>query len=400
MLSSVTLRVLAMGTRFILLLVLVKLAPVRVVADYGVLVGFVTSMSYFLSFDFYIQASRNVRRPRIFQTYLSNQVCVSALAFAGLSLALTVALPDALARTPLLVLLALLLTGLLLQEFSRLLLAYGRYQITNLLQFLRLGMWPLIALFDILLRGVQVDALRDLVGYWLTVNIMATAVGIWTVSRVLAPFRFTPSLRLFRAALPRQTMIFASSVVLLLFSGLDRVLLATSAPDAYVAGYVFFGSLYGITLTLIYSGLINPYYASFADKTIVWSTKVVHLRRFGVSAIAFTVFMLVALYFGTGILLDLLDRAEYLHFAHLRHFFATYVMLSVIALIPHFGLFARRRDGMLASVSVLTGIVFLLTWVWLEGRGVADAMPVTLCVGAASLALGKAVGYHHTHAST
>lgn len=387
---SVLLRAVSLAIRFAFLLILAKTAPVAVVADYGVLAGFVAAASYYVGFDLYIQASRNVRRPSLYGRYLSNQMVFSSVALAVLAIAWPFWPPTITQPSVALLACVVLATDFVQQELARIALAHGRFHWANVIQFLRLGAWPALVLLAILAGRGSGTSIAGIARAWALTNLAAASLAALVVFRILRDFSFRPSLRLFRAGLPRQLMIFSSSAVLLLFSGIDRVLLGDSAPDAYVAAYVFFGSIYGVTLTLIYSGLINPYYSRLADKAIPWPAKRALLRRFSLVAVFFAGAVTVMLLAGMKVLLAVLGRAEYEQMAYLQVYFAVYVLVSVFGLIPHFALFAQRRDREIALASVFTLVAFLTCWGVLRGLGVPDAMPVTLCVGSALLALSKA----------
>lgn len=390
MTSSILLRVLSMASRFGFLLVLASAAPVSVVADYGVLAGFVSAAAYLIGFDLYIQASRNVRRSRTYHTYLSNQL-VFSLGAIVVVFALRGIWPTTQSGEGYVLLLSLvLLTDFAQQEFARVFLAHGRYQWANVFQFLRLGLWPAMLLVEMTLLGRTAQDISHVLEFWAGVNAVATLGGIVMVTRLVQGFRLRPSWRLFVAALPRQLLIFSSSAVLLLFSGVDRVLLSSRSGDAYVAAYVFYGSIYGTTLTLIYTGLINPYYATWADRSVPWAVKEQKLRQFGIVAVGFAVMAVASLFFGMDILLGILHRSEYAGLRFVQFYFIAYVLVSVVGMIPHFTLFAQRRDRAIAVASGATLVVFLGTWMALSSGGIRDAMPITLCISAGFLAIAKA----------
>lgn len=389
MISSVALRIASMASRFILLITLVSKSPVAVVADYGVLAGLIATASYLLGFDLYIQTSRNARRPGLYNAYLSNQVvffAIGAILVCAFVLLVPLQIVDTVGPGALL---ALVGTDLAMQEVARLLLGQGRYQLTNVVQFMRLGLWPIAATVDIVLRGATIVGIVDLLPYWLTVNALGAILGLWLLKLVLPGFRFRPSRRLFRAGLARQCMIFSSSIVLLLFAGVDRVVLSLAAPSEYVAAYVFFGSVFGVILTLVYSGLINPYYSTFSDRSTPWVAKRGALRKFALAALGFVVGMLAVLLLGIDFLLRLLDRPEYSNLLHLKWWFAVFVLVSVGGLIPHFFLFALRRDRDIAIAGIAAVAVFIVSYSVANSLGMADAMPLTICLSATSLAVAK-----------
>ncbi len=396
---SVTLRILAMGVRFGFLILIARQAPVRVVAEYGVLAGLVASIAYFVGFDLYIQTARNVGRRRIFNAHLSNQIIWSA---AALTIAGMVAgwwSSTSLPSASLAAFMAVLATDYLLQEVTRVFLGVGRYNAANLTQFARIGLWPGVILVGMLFFGVVVQGTEVILRYWVAANVIATLAAVAAVSVSLQGFRFAPSLRLFRAGLRRQALIFSSSLVLLLFAGLDRVLLSTSAESGYVAAYVLFGSLYGAVLTIIYSGLVNPFFSGLADKSVPLEEKRRVLRRFGLAAIGVAVVALASLRVAVTSLLDWLGREEYIGMGYLQSYFIAFVLISVLGLIPHFALFARRRDRSIALAALAATVVFFVSWLLLKRAGIADAMPITLCLSAAVLGTAKATILRRDHAA-
>jgi hypothetical protein len=188
-------------------------------------------------------------------------------------------------------------------------------------------------------------------------------------------------------------------LVLLLFAGLDRVLLSTSAESGYVAAYVLFGSLYGAVLTIIYSGLVNPFFSGLADKSVPLEEKRRVLRRFGLAAIGVAVVALASLRVAVTSLLDWLGREEYIGMGYLQSYFIAFVLISVLGLIPHFALFARRRDRSIALAALAATVVFFVSWLLLKRAGIADAMPITLCLSAAVLGTAKATILRRDHAA-
>jgi len=394
MTSSVLLRIASMASRFLLLLLLTRYSPVAVVAQYGVLTGLVSSATFFLGFDLYIQTSRNIRRPTLFRHYLSNQIVFFAIGLLSLSVFLTFRPKTSI---PIMTVVVILIADFLLQESTRLVLATGAYRSANVLQFLRQGAWPALSAIVVLVWHGTARDIGGVCTIWaVTDGLGLIAAGV-LIRKAILPFVFAPSLRLFRAALPRQAMIFTSSLSLLLFSGLDRVILGSSSPPRFVAGYVFFSSLFGVVNTLIYSGLINPYFAALTDKMVPWAAKRALLRRFGLAVTVFATGMSLMLVLAADVFLSHIGRAEYKSVEYLRWYFAAFVIVSSCGLIPHFALYAKRDDRAIAIASAIATFVFLATWATLHLWHVRDAMPITIIVSAIALAATKLAAFTKRH---
>jgi O-antigen/teichoic acid export membrane protein len=390
MLLSALLRMVALGLRFLFLIVMAKsLSPAEYIS-LGGLNSLVIMSIYFIGFDLYIHLSRTLNAGSLVIDEVNREV-TSYLLLIGVFLLTILVLISFLNLKfygdYLLLLLMIIVFESIIIEYIRLLVTCGNYILSNVIFFIKTSwvIYPIICSF----LSMKVDL--DLVIHsWL---ILTMVLSFFAFLGIKVKLNFTiddfnfdfSSVLIF---LRKSWIIFISSLSFLAISNVDKVFLATKDADESIREYFIISSLISVAITVIYSGVINPFYKKIVSHSgnEQYLNKIMNKITIYSMVISVSVVIIMFLMFP---------------FIHSYFKFTTedgYVLLSIMALNMiftvfslryHYFLFAKKLDKVIAKVSFLSFlIVCLLVPIFYELMGI-NGVVISLTISSTFTLMSK-----------
>jgi O-antigen/teichoic acid export membrane protein len=379
--NSLALRLASMVFKFLFLIVAAKkLSPVEI-ADFGTTNASILLLTYFLGLDLYIATSRKIGMGgREYHSLLSNQIVACSVFFLVVAAVLISSAPAKVPTVPIGLFLALLLLELVSQEFYRLNVSHGDYMIANILFFTKSGLWTGLATLGILAGWLQ--TIEQILLLWLIGVGAACAYGYRSVRSYTKGFLFCPSLSTFLSEIKKNSLIFSSSVSLVVLGNFDKIFLSSIGDAETVAAYVFYASLGGAAMTLIYSGVVNPNYSKIVDpeNTSESIRKTILSIAISVTGLLLCAFLMLAILIDP--LLEAIGQTYLSNEKGLLVIVGIGVLFNAIGLIPHFFLLASESDKQIALASIM-GV----------GVHVATIYPFSQAWGVSGVAVSATSGF-------
>ena len=348
MLHSVIFRLCSMGAKFLFLVVAASKLTASELSQYGGINSLVLLSIYLIGADLYIDNSRKLvnNEKEKYNINLSNQIIFSFILITVYLLIINIFKPK-IVDSFLIIFSLLVVFEFINQEIYRLLLALGKYKQANILFFIKTGGWCLLSVLLLFIQEIQ--ELKQII--WLVSCILSLVFGVSEIKGNLPSFVFSTSFRVFKLNFTRNARIFSSSLALLSINNLDKIYLASMDMGEEVASYIFFSSLISSVLTIIYSGIVNPYYKQLVSNKFNDILVVLLLKKILAGGLSCCAFIFISLYFCKDLLLSLIGK-EYLQDSyHIMYYLMFNMILVVIALVPHYYLFAFEKDKEIAIVS-------------------------------------------------
>ena len=380
MFSSLFFRIASMILKFVFMLVAAKYLAARDVALFGATNSFVLLAIYLLGLDLYIATSRSIHHDRrAFWRLLSNQVIVITT-FSAIFVVVLISFPRLANGISVWLIVPLALVELASQEFYRLQISHGDYIKANVLFFIKTGLWSGLSAAAIYLG--YITTIEQVIGIWIFGSLAACLYGWVSVRIYVRSFVFSPNTAGFLRDLRNNVYIFSSSVTLVLMGNMDKVFLGSTGLHEAAAAYVFYASLAGAVMTLIYSGVVNPNYSKLVKADRDEQSIRAIVRQIALSVLGLLALLGLALFIGLDPLLNLIGRPYLMSEKGLLGLLMISVAFNAAGLIPHFYLLGHKRDKLIAIAS-LAGVLWHL----------ATLFPFFLVLGARGVALSVASGF-------
>lgn len=345
--------------KFSFLFIAAKTLTAEDISLFGGISSLILVGSYLVTSDLYIGATRcYLSGNKEYKIHLSNQFIYSLITCITLLILIFVMkLVDS--AKIFLILSLLIIIETVLQEIYRWLIACGDYKSANLLFFIKAGSWCYASTLLIYI-GV-IESLSDVFYIWgvgLCLGLMYAIGKIKNYFDIHSAV-LTPSFSLFRKSFYSNAIVFLSSISFLLIGNADKLFLGLYAEGEISASYILFSSITGSVMTIIFSGVINPYYAkiviSFENNKIFPI-----IFKIFISSILVCIFSFALIYLTVDWLLYFINKVYFTENKVVLYWLMLSVCFSVLSLGPHYYLFAQKSDKLIAACSLLTLLTLLL----------------------------------------
>jgi len=395
---NLSLRSLTLASRFLLLFLLARYLEPADLGLYGLLVVTIGYALYLVGFDFYIYTTREAigcDRSEL-GGLLKNQSALLLLLYL-----LFVPVLILFFRTDLLpwsvapwffVLLPLEHLG---QEISRLLIALSRPLAASLVLFLRSGLW-IMACAWLLVFEPESRVLDTVLKYWVMGGLAATILGISILGRMkIGGWGSVVDWQWLKQGIRITVPFLLATLALRGVFTLDRYWFESLAGIEVLAAYVFFIGIAGTLMSFLDAGVFVFQYpemirswqiglpAEFRSET---------LRLAGLTLLFSTGFIVVAFAL-LPTLIGWIERPIYLRYSSLFPYLILANLLFAVSTIPHYALYAQRRDKIIIFSHVAGFICFVAAVLLLSFWNKLLAVPLALCAAFACLLIIKSFAY-------
>ena len=369
---------------------------------YGLIAATVALAVYIYGLDFYTFTLRelspnDLRRARFFIRdqfalfgaiyFLGSLVLAGALHFFGLDPAL----------------IALTVSISILQhaaiEFYRMLVRIERTITASICLFVRDAVWVPACLLTWLVKGDV--GLFEVLLFWLIGSLASVGFSIWSLFRLLPEAQPRPiDLGWVAEGIRTGLRMLPGTLSLRGLFWVDRMVLALLVPPEMLGAYVFFVSLCGAFNGLFESGVLTFFWprlleaAKNADASGRLEAQRSLARACLIGAPAFAI-AAVAVGYGCA---QALPNDAYAQNLDLLFFVAAAYMFMTISNVPHYKLYADKRDLAIVATNALAFVGFLAAAGLLTLTSKTLAVPVALVLACALLLVLKLAVSRRGHA--
>ncbi|WP_095497547.1 lipopolysaccharide biosynthesis protein [Paraferrimonas haliotis] len=388
MLVSMSLRIAALGMRFIFLLLAAKTLSAEEYTRLGGINSLVMISIYFAGFDLYINLSRRLNDRTISShensSFITNY-CYSLLACSSIVLAVVYFLDMPFMAGYTAYILLIIVFEAIISECMRLLVATGKYIASNLI-FLLKTCWIIPFVYMSLAKGNY--TLEYCINIWLF-----WVFNVSLLSLIILKDRFYikfVSVKMLDILLEFKStfVIFISSLSFLAINNVDKIYLATKDEHGLIREYFFISSLISVAITVIYSGVINPLYKKvlyYRNDDIKLQRILTDLQKYSLVT-AFVVAFLVWMsfdFFVNYLGFSSESSRKYLLLMSLN------MILVVTSLKYHYYLFAKGLDKLIAMLSISTLLIVCTLMPFLYSLFSVDGVIYALLISSAFTLVSK-----------
>lgn len=331
---------------------------------FGGINSLVLISSYIISSDMYIKATRvYLAGDSGYKVLLSNQVLYSLTFLLFFALGIYLLGPKQVAQFSLM-LCFLVVLETILQEVYRWLIACGDFKNANFVFFVKTGGWCFLSVL-LMLLGYEIT-LSVVLLLWCLFLILGLCYGFNKISSFfdIKNIKLTPSIQVFKASFLNNLIVFSSSLSFLFIGNVDKFFLGFYSASEVTASYILFSSISGSIMTVIYSGVINPYYKKLVQSVTEKDKFKISIK---ISLNSFLVFVFIScliLMFVDWLLL-LIDKEYFSEHINILYILIFSSLFFILSLGPHYYLFSHKKDNSIAICSIISLFSLILFMYWL-----------------------------------
>ncbi len=393
--SSVALRALTLGGRFLLLFLLAHWLTPADLGTYGLVAAVVGYGIYLIGWEFYtfsgrrlVTANAALRRDMVEQLGI-----LYGLSYALGVAVLTVAwwagvIPHGYA----LWIAGLLLVEYLAQEVHRNLVALSRQLMASVVLFIRMGAWCFLVMALMWLEP-EWRSLTWVLGAWLAFAVAACALGYASLLAQTRPgWPRRIDWRWFGQGILVAWPLFVASLSTRGMATFDRFFLEDQAGLEVLGAYVLFMGITTAILSFLDAGVVDFSYPRLVEhagrgEPQAFRAVLRHARR---RLLFMTVPLVLGALLVTELLVPALGKPVFTDNRHLMYWLLLATVLQALCLIPHLALYGMRRDAPIMQIQLAGLAVFCLS-AWLLRPQGAVAVPLALCLAWALILAWKSM---------
>lgn len=359
---SVGLRVAAMGSRFVLLLVLAKLLSPAQVGLFGLLLATISFSVLVIGGDFYTYSQRELmRKPRHRWSFvLQHQIlAIGLLYLLLLPLQLLIFWFDLLPVHLMVWFFGLLVLEHVAQEVNRLLVAMHRPLVASWVLFVRMGAWVWVVLP--FLWFAPEPSLEMVLLAWLVGSGFAALMGVIVVHREARPWhKWSWESGWLKQGFKVGLLFLVATMCVKALLTVDRYIVEALNGADFLGVYVVYASMAMAVMSFLDAAVFSFMYPRLvgAFRQANRRAYLKYRRELAVSTVAISAALALLIALVSPLVLEWTGRAIYLeHLDVLWLLLGTSVVYS-IGMVPHYGLYARGADWNILFAHVSSLVVF------------------------------------------
>ncbi|MCD1648054.1 lipopolysaccharide biosynthesis protein [Marinobacter adhaerens] len=387
---NLSLRGSTLASKFLLIFFLARYAEPAEVGLYGLIAVTVSYGLYFLGFDFYMYTTRELlgNSPAMWGRFLKSQVGLSVILyciFLPASIVLFV-----IGLLPWWVLpwfMALLVLEHVTQELNRLLVALSRQLMASWVLFFRSGFWALVVVVGMHFN-TDLRELETVLWAWIASACFAAVIGVYSVHRIDSggwsdAIDWEWIHRGLKVAIP---MLVATLALRGLYT-IDRYWFESLMGLDVLGAYVLFVGICNALLSFmdaaVFTFLYPPMIAANASNDADEFSR--QFRQLALQTVVLVILFSLLAWFAVGPLLQWLDRPLYSEHQYLFGWLLLANAFFILSMVPHFGLYARGKDGPIIASHLVGLAVFIGATALYSGHWPLLAVPYGLVTAFASI---------------
>lgn len=394
--ANISLRGLALASKFVLIFALARLLEPAEVGLYGLFTATIAYVLMAVGFDFYTYSTREMinSHRKVWLALMRDQSAFYGIAYLlVIPVCIYIFWGGLLPWTLFFWFFPLLILEHFAQELNRLLVAMAEPLWASLVLFVRSGLWAISAAawmwFFPIQRNLDFVFAMWLIGGSLACLLAASRLRTLDRAALTKPINWAWIRRGVRVAAP----FVLATLSLRALSTVDRYWIESLSGLEVLAAYVLFAGISNVILSFLDAAVLTFLYpaliaAAGKGDQVEFATL---MKRLTKQTLVVTVGLSMLVLALTYPLLVWLNKPVYTQYLSLFYWTVLATVLNALSMIPHYGLYARHRDKSIIASHLGALPIFLLAVYLLTAWFGASAVPVAMAIAFLFLLVCKTV---------
>lgn len=281
------------------------------------------------------------------------------------------------------------------QEIYRVLIALSQQVIASSLLFIRHASWAVVVVV-VMSVNEQTRNLDFIFIPWIAAGIISSLIGVVSIYKLgMGGWKIKTDWELIKKGSKISSIFLISTFCIVGIRTFDRFLLEYLSGIEVVGAYVLFIGIAGTLFTLMDAGVY-----SFTYPRLIGLHNDNNKKEFnalikklvlisGFICLIYGAILIIML----PIILNWIGSPFYFKYDYLFIWLYVSTVLHVMSMVPHYGLYAKRKDKQIIYSHILGLAVFIVTAALLSGQFPVLAIPFSLCTAFFSILIWKSFAY-------
>lgn len=383
-LFDLSLRIAALGGKFLLMMAIARYLTVKDVGDYGLYVSIIVISLYFVGLDFYVYSTREILDPKVKKNtggILFNQFIFFLFSYLLLAIVwpglLTLSVITGLGG----LLFALTISEHLSQECYRVLIIKEKITIANFILFIRSGIWCYLCVPLLFFKLVNLEQIFYL---WLVFSLASVVFGMVFIAKyeAISISDFKLDFKWLRRGIRTSFLFFLGTLCLRAINYLDKVIAVHFIPSPKLGVYVFFFGISSAVQAIIDVLVVTRYYPSLV--------KAIQAENPEQTKLAFVTFKKRMLLYNFSlfllsipacyILIKFTGKIEYVDNFHWYILIVIATSLLNVSMPYHYALYSKKKDSSIIIINAISLLLFIITS-FIGIKLIADSGMLAILIG-------------------
>lgn len=356
------LRFSGLGGKFLLLVFISKYLDIAIVGQYGLIVGLVGIMLYFVGMDLYTYTTREIISGQItVWTSLYNQFFFYFVNYFTLFIFWHWIAPISGVNSYEYFVFLLLIVEHLSQETYRLLIILNKITLANMQLFIRSGLWCYVAMIFILNKSINIVGILN---FWFLGSLFSFIFSCICIYKIVPPVKNDLILRLdwIKKGVKVAFVFFVGTIMLRSIFYFDRVLISHFSNDIIVGTYVFFMGIANSVQSALDVIVISRYYPRYLEVIHKKDTSAINYYRKKINRLLIYLgaVLFVCSVFACVVVVWLLNKKIYIEMFYIYPLICFAIWLSNMSIVDHYFLYGIKQDIYILKCNLLMLVTFFL----------------------------------------
>ncbi|MCG6184560.1 oligosaccharide flippase family protein [Anoxybacillus sp. LAT_38] len=364
---NIILRGLTLFAKFIVVFLLAKFLSEKELGDYSLIVSFITISIYIIGFEYYTNLTRlyiRFSKKELKSKLLLNQLYfhISMYILNSISLWIMVNI-NIIDKKYFFLLLILLFFEFVSQEIARILITISKSVMSNLIVFIRSGLWVYL-MIPVYLISPNILSVRSIIIFWIIHSFLSVFIGLIFIRRqfILSTLR-KPSYRIIMYGIKKSIPFFFSTISYVISINIDKFILKFFYGSNIVGIYSFYFSIINAIYSFIFAGSISvflPHIIKYYNEKSYFQFEST-LRKMNFNSI----FILVITSLFSLLLLDwiiyLVKKEIFNDYKFILLILLTGLIFNITSQVYHYRLYVGNYDKYLMRASFFSLAIIILS---------------------------------------
>lgn len=383
--GNLTLRLLSMGAKFLLVVVISKYLSLEQLGEYGIFVTTITLATFLLGYDFYTYSARQLIYEEDKQLiYIRDQFLFYLIFYIViLPLLLVVFFVGLIEWKYLIYFYFILVFEHLSQELYRLFTSLSKPIFANFLFFIRTSIWVYYITVSWYFNLTTDYGLDTVYNYWLICSGVSVLLGFIQLSKMydLTQLNQKINWQWIKQGIKVSTTFFIGTIAYKMIEFSDRYMIDYFLGKDSVGIYTFYSNIANALQAIVFTMVIMIYYPKMIMlyKNSKYGELKQLIKRFYIEVMFYSLLMIIVIVFLIYPLIDFLGRAEFLLELNVLWLLLISILVLNISFVPHYILYIKNLDKLIRNITIYAVVInVMLNLVLIPYWGISGSAVATL----------------------
>ena len=383
--GNLTLRLLSMGAKFLLVVVISKYLSLEQLGEYGIFVTTITLATFLLGYDFYTYSARQLIYEEDKQLiYIRDQFLFYLIFYIViLPLLLVVFFVGLIEWKYLIYFYFILVFEHLSQELYRLFTSLSKPIFANFLFFIRTSIWVYYMTVSWYFNLTTDYGLDSVYSYWLICSGVSVLLGFIKLSKMYDLTQLNQNIdwKWIKTGIRVSTAFFIGTIAYKVIEFSDRYMIDYFLGKDSVGIYTFYSNIANALQAIVFTMVIMLYYPKMINlyKEQKFAEFKILIKKFYLEVFLYSLLMSGTIVIAIYPLIEFLDKAEFLLEIETLWWLLFSVLVLNVSFVPHYILYVQEKDKAIRNITIFGAIInVILNVIFIPYFGITGAAVATV----------------------